>query len=336
MGKKEATLADIANLANVSTSTVSRVLNFDDTLQVQARTRRKIIEAAEELSYNFENKKVKQRTLGFYFSISAKIETEDVFYHDLRLEIEILLKISGINLQIITSDDTPRTVKNINGIIALGLFMDNEELDWLEEFQKPLIFIDSNPNPDKYISVEFDLYKSTEKALTYLLDMGHTKIGFIGGDDEIENDDYLLTYTDDRENAYRNFMLKNNLLREDYIKIGDFTPEGGYSKFMSMFSQADPPTALFVANDSLVIGCYRAAYELGLRIPDDVSVIGFNDIESAKYLIPSLSTIRLDMKVMAELAVQFMYSIVKEDLNQPMRVIIPNELLIRDSVKKLD
>ncbi len=334
MGRREVTLADIAKLANVSTSTVSRVLNYDETLNVQAETRKKVFNAAEELSYKVENKKNIKYTLGFYFGIPTLMETEDVFYQDLRLEIETLLKIKGIGFRLISREETPKSVKDISGIISLGLFTEKNELEWLEKLDKPLVFVDSNPNPDKYCSVEFDLSYSTEKVLNYLTDLGHSRIGFIGGRDESSDGTRFLNYTDDRENAYRNFMLKKNLLIEDHIRIGKFTPESGYKNFTEIFSQDVPPTALFVANDSLVVGCYRAAYEMGFSIPEDVSLIGFNDIDSAKYLIPSLSTVRLNMKEMAELSVKMMKDILN-GFNFPVRMIIPNKLIIRDSAKTL-
>ena len=110
MGRREATLADIAKLASVSTSTVSRVLNYDETLSVQTETRKKIFRAAEELSYNVENKNKIKYTLGFYFGIPSLMETEDVFYQDLRLEIESLLKIRGIGFRSITREEDRKSV----------------------------------------------------------------------------------------------------------------------------------------------------------------------------------------------------------------------------------
>lgn len=335
MSRKTPTLADIAKEANVSTSTVSRVLNFDDTLKVHSQTKERIFEIAEKLSYDFGKKKDKKKILGFYSGISSETESEDVFYFDLRQEIEKLLKIKGMGFRLISRHDMPKDIDDVNGVMALGVF-DKEELIWLEKLNKPLVFIDSNPNPDKYISVQFDLSDSTNKILDYFLRMGHQKIGFIGGKDQINIKNNVSSNHDRRETAYRNFMLDNNLLNENYIRVGEFTPNDGYINFKELFSQSDPPTALFVANDSLAIGCYRAAYEMGLKIPDDISIIGFNDIETAQYLVPSLSTIGLDMERMAELSIQLLKKNIANKLISPMKIIIPNKLIIRDSVKRND
>lgn len=329
MGSKRVTLADIASLAGVSVSTVSRVLSFDENLNVHPDTRKKIIETADELSYDYKKSLKEKKKLGFYFGISSSTESEDVFYHDLRLEIEEILKLSGVTFETISYEDTQKTVKDIDGIIALDLSEKADTLTRLENLNKPLIFIDTNPNPDKYSSVQFDLSDSTEKVLNYFLEMGHTKIGFIGGCDPDRK------RIDKRENTYRSFMRHHGLLNENYIRVGNFTSEDGYLKSKELLSGENPPTAIFAANDSLVIGCYRAAYEMGFSVPEDISIIGFNDNKSAKYLVPSLTTVRLDMEEMAKISVELIDKVINEDSNIPIKIILPNKLIIRDSVRDI-
>lgn len=332
MYKKKTTLADIAKEADVSTSTVSRVLNYDNTLKVHQKTKENIFKIAKKLDYEFDNKV--KKIIGFYSGVSSETEADDVFYFDLRIKIEKLLNNRGIEFRLIHRNDSPKKLQNLNGIMALGVFS-KSELDWLEEFNKQILFIDSNPNTDKYISIQFDLEDSTNKILNYFLENGHQKIGFIGGSDQIDVSKNIYSEFDRREIAYRMFMSQNSLLNEDYIYVGRFTPDDGYKNFNKLFSQKNPPTALFVANDSLAVGCYRAAYEMGLKIPEDVSIIGFNDIESAKYLVPSLSTVHLDIEEMAELSIQLLTKMITDEIALPMKIIIPNDLIIRDSVKKL-
>lgn len=330
MGSKRVTLADIAKLADVSASTVSRVLSFDENLKVHPDTRKKIIETADELSYDYKKNLKEKKKLGFYFGISSSTESEDVFYHDLRLEIEKILKLSGVTFEAISYEDTQKTVKDIDGIIALDLAEQANTLSRLENLEKPLIFIDSNPKPDKYNSVEFDLSDSTEKVLNYFLEKGHIKIGFIGGCDPDRK------RIDEREVTYRSFMHHHGLLNEDYIRVGNFTSEDGYLKSKELLSGKNPPTAIFAANDSLVIGSYRAAYEMGFSVPDDISIIGFNDNKSAKYLVPSLTTVRLDIEKMAKISVELIDKVISEDSNTPVKIIIPNKLVIRDSVRDIN
>lgn len=328
MGKKKTTLADISKLADVSVSTVSRVLNFDETLNVHPDTRKNIIKIAEELSYEFNKNKEEKQKIGFYSAVSHLTESEDVFYHDLRTEIENYLKLKGIELETVTPDDTIKTIEKIDGIIVLDLSQDDNKTHWLEKLGKPLVFIDHNPNTTRYHSVEFDLSDSTNNVLAYLLEMGHQNIGFIGGVDSERR------CADERENTYRNFMKSRNLLNEEYIRIGNFTSEDGYKNFKDLLTKQKEITAVFAANDSLVIGCYRAAYEMGLKVPEDVSIVGFNDIKIAKLLVPSLTTVSLEISKMAEIAIRFLDDIINLSI-PPLKIIIPNQLVKRDSVKNI-
>lgn len=95
------------------------------------------------------------------------------------------------------------------------------------------------------------------------------------------------------------------------------------------------PTAIFVANDSMAAGCYKAAYEIGLKIPEDISIIGFNDIPTAKYMIPPLTTVKVQMEYMGEYAVHMLEERLNEERELCMKVTLPARLYIRDSVKEL-
>ncbi|MRJ47193.1 LacI family DNA-binding transcriptional regulator [Fundicoccus ignavus] len=333
MNKKRVTIKDISELAGVSTSTVSRILNYDDSLQVTLETKKKVFEAAEQLSYEPKKKSNSvEYKIGFYYSLSPEIEIEDSFYLSLRYEIESLLKVQGHITQQITADDTRSTVKMVDGIICVGLFT-QENLQWLESLQKPLIFADSNPLPDKFSAITFDLSFATRKVLDYLFDLNHTKIGFIGGHNLEDEESGVDAIVDERQAAYTDYMYKKNLYNADYIKIGDYFPRYGYSLFRELMSVEDKPTAIFIANDSMAAGCYKAAHEMGINIPGDVSLIGFNDNPSAQYMIPPLTTVRLDVNVLAELAVDLIIQTVTKKLTVPLGITVPSRLIVRDSTK---
>lgn len=332
--RKRPTIKDIANEAEVSISTVSRVLNYDDSLNVTQETKRKVFETADKLSYKVKNKpKLNQKNIGFYFGIDYEVELKDTFYLDLRSEIESLLRFDGKTSYRINRNDSKQSLKQVDGIMCVGLF-EKEDIEWLESLEKPLIFIDSNPNVDKYISIEFDLKRSTEKALKYLLDMGHTSIGFIGGQDTFDSFLESRQEIDLRRLTFTEYLTRFKLYNEDLVKIGMFTPQDGYRLFKELMSKKVRPTALFIANDSLATGCYRAAFEMGLSIPDDVSIIGFNDIPSSEYMTPPLTTVRLNTHYMSQMAIKFLIQIIEKEIDHPLQIIIPNELIVRDSVKK--
>lgn len=109
----------------------------------------------------------------------------------------------------------------------------------------------------------------------------------------------------------------------------------GYELLKELYQEGNLPTALFVANDSMAAGSYRAAYELGLHIPEDISIIGFNDIPAAKYMIPPLTTVRLHMEFMGEYAVKLLEERILHGREICVKVSVPTQLCIRDSVKKI-
>ena len=119
----------------------------------------------------------------------------------------------------------------------------------------------------------------------------------------------------------------------DEAKFGDYYAKYGYRLLKELYNERNMPTALFVANDSMAAGSYRAAYELGLKIPDDISIIGFNDIPTAKYMVPPLTTVRLYMEFMGEYAVKLLEERIVRGREICVKVSIPTKLYVRDSVK---
>lgn len=335
MEEKSVTIKDIAKAAHVSPATVSRVLNYDETLQVTTQTKKKIFEAAEKLSYKPKKKKngVSGNNIGFCFAITPEQELEDAFYISLRFEIESLLKIEGRTSRVITRQDSKKSVKNIDGIICVGLFT-KEDIDWLDSLERPLLFADSCPDPDKFSSVIFDLPYATEKVLTYLDSLGHKKIGFIGGKDLIGNSEMHRVKEDPRHATYERYLTEMGNFTEAFVKVGNFSPKDGYLLFKELMEMNERPTAIFIANDSLAAGCYKAAHEMSIHIPNDVSLIGFNDLPSAQYMIPPLTTVRLDINYMAEVAVALLVKTIENNLTLPLQIIIPSQLILRDSTKR--
>lgn len=329
-----ATIKDIADKAGVSITTVSRVLNHDETLNVQDETKQRVFEAAEEMEYQLKEKKKRKKKLkiGVYYSYSLEEELDDPYYLSVRVAIEKKIAEEGFQKYQIRSFDTSERLGSVDGIIALGTFS-TSVIERIDSFQKPVVFVDASPNADKYDSIIFDLKRAALKVLDYLMDKGHRKIAMIGGM-ELDSDGKVVK--DDRTYFFQKYMEKRGILNPDYIKIGGYTPKYGYRLFKELMNVPDRPTAVFVANDSLASGCYKAANELGLSIPGDISIIGFNDIPAAKYMVPPLTTIRLNMEFMGERSVVILADRLLGDRNICLKTIIPSELVERDSVGVLN
>ncbi len=133
---------------------------------------------------------------------------------------------------------------------------------------------------------------------------------------------------------YRSFMEERGILNEEYIKIGGYTPKHGYRLGKELLAMEERPSAIFTANDSLAVGCYKAIQEAGLCIPEDISIIGFNDISIAKYLIPPLTTVHIYMDFMGSQAVSILAERIYSGREISMHISLPTKLMVRGSVSK--
>ena len=326
-----AKLREIAERAGVSVTTVSRILNYDEKLNVQDQTRKRVFEAADALEYRKTPKKKRKPRLriGVLCSCSAEEELEDPYYLSLRLAVE--KEIAGEGHKKISlsrgnfSDDTGKA----DGLICLGTFT-QAEVDQVRELNKPAVFVDA-PG-DRFISdsIVVDFALSVQQALDHLIGLGHRRIAFLGG---VDRDSDGRRLEDLRETIFRSYLEKQGLLREEYIRLEHYTPKSGYQLAKALLEARGPerPTAVLAANDSIAVGIYRAAQELGLRIPQDISVIGFNDVSISKYLAPPLTTIHVYQEFMGTRAVQLLADRVMTGRDISMHVAVSTRLVIRKS-----
>lgn len=328
-----ATIKDIANLANVSITTVSRVLNYDETLNVSDSTRQKIFEAAEELSYDINHNKKRKKSfkIALYYSYSLEEELQDIFYLSIRVTLEKILKLKKYKTVRIGSNDTINSLKGIDGIICLGVFF-KEHIEKISSFNKPVVFIDSSPNENNFDSVIIEYKKATITAIDHLIKLGHKKIGLISGFDMNPNGDFT---EDKRKYYFENYLKKLDLYDQNYVRVSSYTAESGYKFTKELMLLEDRPTAIFVSNDSIAIGAYKACSELKINIPNDLSIVGFNDISPAKYLTPPLTTIKLYMEAMAESSVDLLENRLLTDRKVCRKVVIPVSLKVRESTAQV-
>ncbi|MEH7385378.1 LacI family DNA-binding transcriptional regulator [Bacillus sp. JJ1521] len=329
-----ATIKDIADLAQVSNATVSRVLNYDETLNVAPETRKRIFEAAEELNYVITSKKKKEKkkgVVGLYYSYSLEEELVDTYYLSIRVALEKKLESMGMEIVKITKDDSKRSFSKMDGIICLGTFK-KAEIELIKSFDKPSVFVDANPDEDHFDAVVIDFNSATKKALNYLVDLGHQNIGFIGG---VETDMYGNRFKDLRQDVFESYLMEKGIYNEEFVKIGGYNPKDGYQILKEMLSQKEKPTAIFVANDSIAVGCYKAAYELGVKIPEDLSIVGFNDVSSAQYMVPPLTTVKLYTEIMGESAVDLLLERIATKREICKKLTIHTKLIVRGSAAKV-
>ena len=203
-----ATIKEIASIAEVSISTVSRVLNFDETLNVSDATREKILKIADELEYvSSKTKKAKNKKckdIGIIYWYNYEEELGDPYYLSIRLAAEKKCNENNFNLVKLSEDSDINDIKNVNGIIAIGRFT-SSTIEKLASANENIVFVDFSPDENRFDSVIADIGKSTTKVLNYLYELGHRKIGFIGGK-KLEDLSYENIYIDERDIKYKEFM----------------------------------------------------------------------------------------------------------------------------------
>ncbi|WP_046179612.1 LacI family DNA-binding transcriptional regulator [Domibacillus tundrae] len=325
-----ATIKDIAAQAGVSIATVSRVLNYDPQLSVSAETKQKIFEAAEKLEYKKKRtvKKTAQETVALVHWYTEEEELNDLYYMSIRLGIENSCQQRGLYLQKVLYDelDSLETEK-ITGIIAVGKYSE-KQVAVLNKLARRLVFVDFSPESEAFDSVVTDFAKVTEKALNYLWNKGIRRIGYIGGHERFQ--DKSGPITDMREQTYEQYMTEKEALNRGDMLVGTYSASDGY-KMMKTFIEHhlnDLPTAFFAASDTLAIGALRALNEAQIRIPEQVSIIGVNDISVSKYVYPPLTTVKVHTEFMGETAVELLVEKLKEE-RIAKKVVLPSELIVR-------
>ncbi|GAA0077874.1 LacI family DNA-binding transcriptional regulator [Clostridium sp. CTA-5] len=327
-----ATIKEIANIVGVSSSTVSRVLNFDETLNVSEETKIKIFEAADMLDYKSSKNKKKKKvhTLGIVHCDNKK-DLIDPYYLSIKLTVEKKCAELLINTVNIYFENGVLQNKNIDGIIAIGIF-NNNEIEEMLNITQNIIFADYSPDEKRFDSVIIDSEKAINNSLDYLLELGHKSIGYIGNKERYILDKECLS--ESKEHNFRNYMKNKGLLNEKFIEIGtEANYEEGYKLMKKALENKTVPTAFLIANDTMTVGAYKAISEKGLIIPEDISIVGFNDESSAKYLIPSLTTTKVYTDYIGIAAVDLFIEKINNNNRFNKKVIISTDLKVRESCK---
>jgi len=330
-----ATIRDIAKLAGVSSVTVSRVLNRDSSLSVSDETRQRIISIAEELDYKTPRNRKAQESreergdlsnikIGIVIFLTEHQEEVDAYFLSIRHGIEKECLALGIN-----STNIIRKSMHSNPEMTFGdedglIFIDRS-FDFTVEHAKQVknvVFIDYSPDVESFDSVVIDFERVTRLVLDHLLALGHTKIGYIGG---------FRTYgKDQREYQFERLMKEKGLYNPENVFVGGWETPEGYRLMIEAIAKGDLPTAFFMASDSLAIGAIHALKEAGMRVPEDVAIVGFNDIDIAKFMSPPLTTIRVQPEMMGRMAVKLLVDQIK-GREIPVQVTVPSQLIVRSS-----
>lgn len=327
------TIKDIAKLANVSHTTVSRALN--NSPYINEETKSKIMALAKELNYvpNYSAKSLvllKSYVIGVFFS-SITEGTSDTFFHEIVKGVnKVIDKEYNLVIRGIDQYSSPVDNKNFDGILVVSQRKEDDEfINKIIEKNIPTVVINRPVDIDNIVNIVSNDTKGSYDAVNYLIKNNHRKIAYIQGNKGFESGDF-------RKKAYISALQDNNIVvNEDYIMTGKYTLESGYDNMKKLLGLPEIPTAVFCANDDIAVGAMKAIDESGLKVPDDISIIGFDNNNFCNYVTPTLSSVSKDAFIMSEMGGMNLLNIINNKPVKNERIYIESSLVVRESVKKL-
>ncbi len=332
-------MQDIAKIAGVSPGTVSNALN--DRKGVGKDTKEKIIKIAEEMGYFRNTKKNDGKIIRLIkYKKNGHVVADTPFFSSLIEACEKECRKNGYELlisQVVygehTKEDVHKIVNHhkIDGILLLATEMDESDFKYFEGIEIPMVVVDSYFKEIDYDYVVINNTKGAYSATKYLIAKGHKNIGLLGSNIEIKNFKYRLEGYIKTLNTFGIEFNENNNI---YV---DPTIEGAYSDFKVYLekNKENLPSAFFALNDIIALGAMKAMNEAGISIPNDVSIVGFDDIPFSSYSNPGVTTVKVHTKTMGKTAVKKLMESIENDIEITLKIEINTELIERESVKSL-
>ncbi len=328
-------------MAGVSRTTVSFVLNRLEGVSISESTRERVWEAARRLNYhpNSAGRKLvsgKSNTLGLVLCQSPEQVFADAFLPRVILGVEqaALQQKFHVLLKPVDPSDSEgyaRLIRenHVDGIILSGPRQDDHEIRRLHEEGVPIMLMGQLPGTDLGF-VDVNAISGAAIAVDHLLDAGHKRIGMI------TNAPLSYTSAQQRRAGYADALKRRNIEPDPaLIHEGNYTPASGYHAMKELLNETPRPTAVFVASEVVAAGAMLAAKRAGLRIPDDLAVIGFDDIPMAEYLDPPLTTVRLPAFGLGWSAGERLIHLIQGDGLDQSGLFLESQLIIRESTNRI-
>jgi len=327
------TIMDVALKAKVSIATVSRVVN-DSSHKVNSTTRKNVLNAIRELDYRpnaLAKGLLKKKTMTVGIIIP---DISNPYYAEIVRGIQDLADQFGYAIILLNTDrNQDRIIKHIyflreksaDGIIFSGGIIHGEKvLSSLKELRERVVVI--GRHRVDFPAVVIDNMGGAAKATQHLIGFNHRRIGFVGGPDKS-------TSSRERLSGYKSALIQNSCpIDKNLIKKGDLTPRSGYLLAKELI-QKEVLTAIFAANDQMAFGAIRAAKELGSKVPEALSVVGFDNIPFSSYFDPSLTTVEIPMYHVGAAAMEMLVNLISGKHSEKLRWF-DTKLLVRDSTAK--
>lgn len=334
-----ATIKDVAKLAGVSTTTVSHVIN--KTRFVAEETTKSVWDAINQLNYS-PSAVARSLKVNTTKSIGMIITTSEApYFAEIVQAVEEYCYQQGYSLFLCNTQNDPDKIQNhfdmllkkrVDGILVMCSEYRENAFSLFKSTKVPMVVMDWGPNEDKSDRIIDHCFEGGYLATRHLIENGHQHIGILAG--------YLYkTTAKARYDGFVKAMEEAGLtIRPEWIFENDFTAEGGYESMNYILKQADRPTAVFCGCDMMALGAISAITEKGLHVPQDVSVIGYDNIHSSRFFAPPLTTINQSKIRLGKMALDLLFERIQQsDMpHQPRVLEFYPELVVRKSVRNLN
>jgi LacI family transcriptional regulator len=327
--KQSVTIQDVAKTAGVSVSTVSRVLN--GKVDVASDTQDRILSVIEDLGYttNLAARSMRSSKKNLVGLIMPDIAYPFAF--EVMKGVNRAIAESEFDLLVYTTGDVKKSgrasheqkyVSLLNNSLTDGVIIVAPVADYFPT-EDPIVSIDPVMSEPNYPAIHATNYQGALDAMDYLLSLGHRRIGYISGRPELES-------ANRRYRGYRDALERAGIPFDGaLVGCGDYTTETAVKCMQALISLDNPPTAIFASNDQAAMGVYQVAEERGMRIPEDLSVVGFDNIPESKYM--GLTTVDQFITEMGYVATQMLIQLInRQPLEEPIYKM-PTQLVTRNS-----
>lgn len=343
------TIKDLAKLAGVSPATVSLALNGSPLVAEDTAKYVKKMAAEHEYRSNAIARRLSKgcsETITL-FILGDREDNAGWLLSSTWTYIGPILKGAGLTLsrqsynlqfEVLTGDESNNLQRitdtaNENSVDGILIFVhDKNDYSLWQEIEKiniPIVIINANIS-SQFSSIEIDNYQGARDAVNYLLGLGHKNIAHISGPFHSLN-------AQDRRNAYLDSLRKAGIhSRTEYILEGNWRIDSGYRLMGRLLEQNEPPTAVFCANDHMAIGAMKAIHDRGIRVPEDISLIGFDDSELSETVSPRIASIRQPLEDIGHIAATEMLRSIQDKSGETVRhIVVPTKLVTKESCRGL-
>lgn len=322
-----ATIKEISQLAEVSITTVSRVLNQDETIVVSPEVKKRIFKIAHELKYvpprMRHTQKKREIVIGVAdWHIIRKDRT------NIRLSsLDLIVKSMTGNSEVRFERMDKGTPGQYDGVMAFGVFSE-QEMESLRMQSYAIVFINSDPKDYEYDSIVMDFNKGIHEMLSYLVDQKkYLNVGYIGG--LYDEGQVKIGYR--RLEGIKAAFTQRGLYEDQYFFLGDISKESGYELAKKAVESGNLPEAVLLGSEEVAEGALEAFYDAGLRIPKDIAVVIYKDIETLESKWPTFTKVRMFPDIVWQTAIKLLLEQIREGRKDNMTIFLPTKLEVGDS-----